>query len=156
MLPVTSRRQANKWANRAALALGRAASLVAVGCRIGLLHFADGGSGGPLGRTTMEDQLADMLRKAVTEEVKRQVTFYERQLGEIVGICRQLLEEAQRRDRDHQMVLTVLAKIDRQLTDIERRLGVDRTTSEVEPRQHRARDRQMAIEGLAEVQRLLD
>jgi hypothetical protein len=103
-----------------------------------------------------EDQLAEMLRKAVTEEVKRQVTFDGRQLGEIVGICRQLLEEAQRRDRDHQMVLTVLAKIDRQLTDIERRLGVDRTTSEVEPRQHRARDRQMVIEELTDVQRLLD
>ena len=72
-----------------------------------------------------EDQLAEMLRKAVTEEVKRQVTFDGRQLGEIVGICRQLLEEAQRRDRDHQAVLTELAQI-------ERLLGM--VTSEIEPR----------------------
>jgi hypothetical protein len=104
-----------------------------------------------------EDQLAEMLRKAVTEEIKRQVAFYERQLGEIVGTCRQLIEEAQRRDRDHQTVLTELAQIERQLTDIERRLGVETTTSDVEPRRHRARDRQMVIEELAEdVQRLLD
>ena len=40
-------------------------------------------------------------------------------------ICRQLLEEAQRRDRDHQAVLTELAQI-------ERLLGM--VTSEIEPR----------------------
>jgi hypothetical protein len=41
-----------------------------------------------------DDQFAGVLRKVVTEEVKRQLPFYERQLGEIIVICRELLEEA--------------------------------------------------------------
>ena len=105
-----------------------------------------------------DDQFAGMLRKVVTEEMKRQLAFYERQLGEIVVICRQLLEEAQRRDRKHQALPTELAQLERQLTEIERRLGIDPTTSEVEPNQlqRRARDRQILIKGLAEIRRLLD
>ena len=98
-----------------------------------------------------DDQLAEMLRKVVTEEVKRQLAFYERQLGEIVGICRRLLdEEAGHRDRDHQAVLTGLV-------EIERLLGIDPITSEVEKnqRQRRVRDRQVLVIGLAEIQRLL-
>ena len=95
-----------------------------------------------------DDQLAEMLRKVVTEEVKRQLAFYERQLGEIVGICRRLLdEEAGHRDRDHQAVLTGLV-------EIERLLGIDPITSEKNQGQRRVWDRQVLLMGLAEIQRL--
>ena len=94
-----------------------------------------------------EDQFVEMLRKVVAEEVKQQLAFYERQLGEIVGMCGQLLEDTQRHDRDLQAVLSALAEIKHLLS-----IDIDPVTSEVEPR---ARDRQALVRELAELQRLL-